>query len=48
MGYGAFYASAPKEWNQLPLFLRRSNSLFHFKNRHKTHYFSLAFKELES
>lgn len=47
MGSRAFHASAPKEWNRLPLSLRSSNSLPSFKKRLKTHYFSLAFKDLE-
>src|ERR1043165_6541818 len=47
MGSRAFHASAPKEWNRLPLSLRSSNSLPSFKKRVKTHYFSLAFKDLE-
>ena len=45
MGSRAFHASAPKEWNRLPLSLRSSNSLPSFKKRLKTHYFSLAFKD---
>ena len=47
MGSRAFHASAPKEWNRLPLSLRISNSLPSFKKRLKTHYFSLAFKDLD-
>jgi len=47
MGSRAFHASAPKEWNRLPLYLRSSNSLPSFKKRLKTHYFSLAFKHLD-
>jgi len=48
MGSRAFHFSAPKEWNRLPLPIRSSNSLRSFKKWLKTHYFSLAFKELES
>src|SRR6218665_1173104 len=48
MGSRAFHFSAPREWNQLPLSLRSTNSLPSFKKRLKTHYFFLAFKELES
>ena len=47
MGSRVFHASAPKEWNRLPISLRSSNSLPSFKKRLKTHYFSLAFKDLE-
>lgn len=47
MGSRAFHASAPKEWNLLPLSLRCSNSLPTFKKRLKTHYFSLAFKHMD-
>src|SRR5688572_32167675 len=38
MGSRAFHASAPKEWNRLPLSLRSSTSLPSFKKRLKTHY----------
>ena len=48
VGSRAFHASAPKEWNRLPLSLCSSNSLPSFKKQLKTHYFSLAFKDLES
>src|ERR1043165_5929990 len=37
MGSRAFHASAPKEWNRLPLSLRSSNSIPSFKKRLKTH-----------
>src|SRR6218665_4120756 len=48
MGSCAFHFSAPREWNRLPLSLRSTNSLPSFKKRLKTHYFFLAFKELEN
>src|SRR6218665_3563366 len=48
MGSHAFHFSAPREWNRVPLALRSTNSLPSFKKRLKTHYFFLAFKELES
>src|SRR6218665_3668594 len=48
MGSRAFHFFAPREWNRLPLSLRSTNSLPSFKKRLKTHYFFLAFKELES
>src|SRR6218665_2487224 len=47
MGSRAFHFSAPREWNRLPNFLRSTNYLPSFKKRLKTHYFFLAFKELE-
>src|SRR6218665_1397240 len=48
MGSRAFHFSAPREWNRLPLSLRSSNYLPYFKKCLKTHYFFLAFKELEN
>src|SRR6218665_2018667 len=38
----------PRECNRLPLSLRSSNSLPYFKKWLKTHYFFLAFNELQS
>jgi len=43
----AFRVAAPKEWNLLPIFVRCSNSFPSFKKRLKTHYFSMAFRNLD-
>src|SRR6218665_2056536 len=48
MGCCAFNASGSKELNRLLLSLRSSCSLHSFEKRLKTHYFSLAFKDLEN
>ncbi len=42
-GDRAFAVAAPRLWNQLPPDIRSASSLFIFKSRLKTHFYSLAF-----
>jgi len=46
-GLHAFHATAPKEWNRLPLCLCSLNSLPSSAKRFKTYYFSLALRHLD-
>ena len=42
-GERAFYSSAPKIWNELPLTIRQASTLTSFKSLLKTHLFKCAF-----
>ena len=41
----AFQFVGPKEWNNLPLLIRKSLSIYIFKSRLKTYLFNCAFKK---
>jgi hypothetical protein len=42
-GDRAFFVSAPKLWNNMPLSMRKCNSLTEFKTGLKTHFYRMAF-----
>ena len=42
----AFCLSAPNAWNNLPYYIRCQNRLDGFKTMLKTHYFTIAFKDV--
>ena len=44
---GAFSYVGPKIWNDLPYFIRSMSSVDSFKTALKTHYFNIAFKDVD-
>ena len=44
---GAFSYVGPKTWNDLPYFIRSMSSVNSFKTALKTHYFNIAFKDVD-
>ena len=45
---GAFSFQAPRIWNQLPYEVRSMSELSLFKSKLKTHYFKIAFNEIDA
>ena len=43
----AFSVSAPLVWNELPYNLRCETDILKFKTELKTHYFNIAFSDIE-
>ncbi len=46
LGDRSFMSAAPREWNALPSELRSLDDLAVFKKQLKTHYFTVAFKDI--